>query len=390
MTVVQWVRLLVSGLPFFAGVAVAQPAVGSLVVGSATHLFGVDFDTGRVDTLKSTGWNAVLGQDRNLGLVGAQGDAVQRMNLVGTVSTIAILPNGAVTRAIATDQVLDAYVFATSKGVYRLQGTSVSTLTTLVKPNAICRDRTTGHYLAGSLGGRVWLIHAVSGAVTTVRSDLPDITGLAYLPSSGGYVVGRRSAANGVLLLDAAFNTVKTFSVGRVEDVVVDERIDRIFAISSGAGAAVSRIRPQGRVEGAVLLPLYLYSGITIWRGRPVTVDSTGAPGTTASVHLRFAGTTNAAYCVALSTASNPGLALPGGQFLGLRPDDLFFATACSGVPGLTTGFSGTLTFGAAVATFAIPAEAIAGQVLHVSAAVVAPGAPGGLIVGNNDSVQIR
>lgn len=391
MSRIRWQPLCVAAaLASAVTAAHAQPAAGDVVLSSGSYTFSVDWNTSQFTTLKQATWNAVVVQDRNVGLIGADRDEIHRMTLVGTTSTVTVLPGGAVVRAIATDQALDAYAFATHKGIYRLDGASVTTLTSLVSPNALCRDRNTGNYVGADHFGRIWTIDATTGAVATVRNDVFDITGLAYLPSIDGFVAGRASATDGVLLLDSNFNTVKTFDVGQVEAVAVDERINRIWTVSTAPVFAVTRIAPQGRIEGSVPVPINAYNGIAVWQSRTMTVDATGLPGSTAWFHMRFPNATNQAYCVALSTDASPGLELPGSQYLGLAPDTLFFASACGGLPGITARFAGTLSFGGALASLTIPAVAPPGLVVHVSAVLVDPGAPGGVVAGNADSLQIR
>lgn len=373
-----------------ATTAHAQPAPGDVVLSTASHILSVDWGMAQVTTLKQVPWTATVVQDRNVGLIGTANDEIHRLTIAGTLSTVARLPDGAVARAIATDQTVNAYVFGTHKGIYRVAGTTVTTLTTLIKPNAICRDRNTGHYVAASLFGAIWTVDAVTGAITTVRTDVPDVTGLAYLPSIRGFVVGRSSASDGVLLLDSNFNTVKTFNVADVSAVTVDERINRIWTISGAPTRAVTRIAPQGAIEGSIPMPTYAYTGIAVWQSRTVSVATTGLPGSTANFHIRFPNASTEPYCVALSLAAGPGLDLPGSQYLGLAPDGLFLMTACQSIPGLTARFAGNLAFGGALAALTIPAAAPPGLVVHVSAVMIDPGAPGGVVAGNADSLQIR
>ena len=83
---------------------------------------------------------------------------------------------------------------------------------------------------------------------------------------------------------------------------------------------------------------------------------------------------------IAVSLAGlRPGISV-GAETINIRPDALFWLSACRNLNGLTRGFNGTLdATGAGSASIFLPPAIPAGLPITIAAVAVNPGKPGGL-----------
>lgn len=384
------VALLVAG-----GLGAQSVADGDLVLasnGSTRGVFHVDPSTQALRTLDASQSCAAVhtswGNDAAWMLAGSR---VFFVNAASRVSTVVNFVTGSL-GGLAADQDARFWITNQSTGhVYRLFGSTATTVATLPSPSAICRDGTTGHFVVGSTQGALYRIDRETYAVTTLAQGLGSISGVAYLPSAGGrFAVSRLAAGGAVAIVDRTGNVTTTANLADANCVTFDERRNRIFA--GGTGASAGRIF-ELTVQGAVVRTLSVGSGVSIsgidvWGDRDVSLSGTGVQGSRGTAYLSFPESPNRAYCVALSLANAPAIRV-GGQHQHIAPDAIFFLTACGGLPLWTTGFAGTLdSGGVGNARFVLPY--VPGLRLYVAASAVNPGKPGGLDVGNTEIVLVQ
>jgi hypothetical protein len=85
-----------------------------------------------------------------------------------------------------------------------------------------------------------------------------------------------------------------------------------------------------------------------------------------------------------MSTGLRPGIALPDGRTVNLDFTSPLFLLSIGGLPGVNTGFSGTLSpLGTATGTIAIPNGVPPGIRIFTSAVAVNVGFPSGLDTAN-------
>jgi len=126
---------------------------------------------------------------------------------------------------------------------------------------------------------------------------------------------------------------------------------------------------------------------------RRLSGSGAARPGATYALSLRFLGLSAVPYSVALSFGgARPGIPIPGtGQRVNIAVDGLFLLTANGALPGLTSGFSGTLDAnGEATATFRIPLGMPLGVVNTAAAVAFDPASPGGIAVAPSISVVVE
>ncbi len=388
-------RLAAVALLAAAGLPAQTVRDGDLVLasnGSTRGALYVDPASSVLRTLDATrsyaGLHMSWGNDAAWVLSGSR---VLFVNPAGKVTTVVNFVTGSL-GAIAADQDARFWITNQSTGhVYRLFGSTATTIATLPSPSAICRDGDTGHFVVGSTQGALYRVNRETYAVTTLAQGLGSISGVAYVPSAGGrFVVSRLASGGAVAIVDRTGAVSATANLADANCVTFDERRNRIFA--GGTGASAGNVF-ELTVQGAVVRTLSVgagvsISGIDVWGDRDVSLTGTGVQGSRATAYLAFPDSPNRAYCVALSLANRPAIRV-AGQHQHIAPDAVFFLTACGGLPLWTTGFTGTLDSGGiANARFVLPY--VPGLRLYVGASAVNPGKPGGLDVGNTEVVLVQ
>jgi len=383
-----------------AAPALSQPKEDHLLLGSwgsQRGLFSLDWETGALSTIRSgTKYDDVaMGRD-NHDCYASAGSTMYRVTPTGTASAAAsfLFPTVRV-RGMVPDQD-GSYVVAGYGGdrIFRVVGSSVRTLSTITRPFAVGRDFDTGHFVVGTFTspGQVIQVDRVTGRQTTIASGahISDITAVEPLPSFNGYyAVGRNTPTDGLVILRRDGATERVVNIPDVYALKFDPKRNRLFAASYRG--VVYELEPNGSlVRSRDLGTSYAWTGIDVYGSHNVSPSTAGSPGTEATVQLRFNASPSRAYCVALSLGMRPGLQI-GSRHQPIRPDVLFFATACGRLPLFTRAFVGTLSgSGTGAAYFTIPAGPFSGTPVYVTASAINPAYPGNIDFGNTAVIRIR
>lgn len=324
---------------------------------------------------------------------GTAAGLVLRVTSMGTTTTIASFPSGVT--SIALDQ--DAnYLFGTSaSGVIRMS-TAGGTPSTFGPYGAaaisgICRNLDNGRF--GVLTTSPALLYETdrAGTTTTLASlAAGPPTGICYMPDTNRYAVTYQSTATPLQFVTAAGTIAGSIYMnGQTGASCTYDPISRQLYVGTGAGF-VYRLSNAGSIVNSLQSGVGAITGIDVYDDQNISVNSSGASPSTASVKVTFAASVSSSYCLALSFGLRPALGIPGAGFLNLRAEPLFFLTACTNLPGLTTRFVSTVNAaGEQGATFRIIGGLPSGTRYYVSGAAVNPSLPGGLDIGNTELVIV-
>jgi hypothetical protein len=251
--------------------------------------------------------------------------------------------------------------------------------------NAVCLDGDTGDFMIGLFddpapGGALLRIDRLTSAITTVAAGLGRISTIDFEPATGTFAVGRFDPPE--LLRVTPGGEVTT--IATIPNVNALKVHDETGNLAVAGGADVSILTSAGVVVGTRTIDGYSLTGVEIDGSRKVSGSGTFAAGQVYTIRFSFPLSPCASYVAALSGSLRPGLALADGRTIHLAADP-FFLMSVGGLPGLTTGFAGTLdTSGRAAGALTPPAWWPAGIRLYVSAVAVNPALPNGLDTANS------
>lgn len=277
-----------------------------------------------------------------------------------------------------------------SNGIFAQIWPSTNTLRTISgvgSLNALTRNGIDGNFICGSFNGHLIKVDSRTYTATTVRTGLPKMTGLEYIPSSRRLLMTAQTGAYIMTTTGAIVRTITT-SAGFMNACCVDEVRDELF-VANNAGV-VYRCTGTGTIIASNDFGAEVWSGLDIYQDKKVRVATTGVRGSSASIGLNFPTSTSRPYCCALSLRQTP-FRFGTNNVLNMAVDQLFLLTACGGLPYFTSGFAGTLSSsGTGSASFSIPIALPQNSTLYVGAVAVNPSAPNGFDVGNVAIVRVN
>jgi hypothetical protein len=379
-----------------ASPCLAQPAPGDWIVGDYQGgIYTVHPATGVLGTIaprnEPYGWCLRLAPD-NRDLLRAHHQHVLRVSPTGVQTTISFLSG--LRRGLALHQdggavVAEQVTSSTASLVHVNLGSGA--LTTLTVLNDVSQiydivvDGDTGDWVVATrfVWGSFILRVRQNGSVTTLAT-LP--TGdLEFEPATGSFLIAGspvlRMARNG------AITTVNELLAG--VGVVHADRHGADFVLTGAVSSTpfVARMAPNGVVTTMHMLwaaSLLQPSDIEIYGSHEVSGAGRFRAGEAYNLSFAFPGSPGAQYVAALSLRLRPGFALPDGRIVHLAADPLFFLSL-GGIPGITTGFAGTLDpSGRASGAITLPAGFPVGVRIFVSAFAVNPARPSGLDTANS------
>ncbi len=277
-----------------------------------------------------------------------------------------------------------------SSGIFAQIWPSTNTLRTISGAgtlNALTRNGADGNFMCGTFSGYLIKVDSRTYAATTVRSGLPNMTGLEYIPSSRNLLMTAQTGAYIMTTTGSIVRTITT-SAGFMNACCVDEVRNELF-VANNQGV-VYRCNGAGTILASNDFGSEIWSGLDIYQDKKVRITTTGVRGSTASIGLNFPTSTSRPYCCALSLGQTP-FQLGTNNYLNMRIDNLFLLTACGGLPYFTSGFAGTLSSsGTGSASFGIPVGLPQNSTLYVGAVALNPSAPNGFDVGNVAVVRVN
>ena len=396
------ILLALAALSIGAAGAIAQgPADGDLVlssIGTNQGLFYVK-NTSRAPTAfqQHPALAAVMTRWANLGAVAAAhgaGSTLINVYQTGT-NPISSLPSAARASGMALDQDASTVITSSTGDIFRLSGTTVSTWRVLSGTiNAIDRDGDTGDFVVARFtDGWVMRIDRATKQITTIATARVlggnSVAGISYQSQTGYYGIARLNSPDGFVLLSRGGRVLATAPISGANAITANGP-DGLFHVATAAGD-VHELSGQGAVTRTQSFSgSYLFSGVDIWNDRVISLQGSGAPGTTMNVTLRFTRSTSRPYWMAMSLARRPGIPF-GSQTLNLAPDALFALTAGRNIRGLTSGFFGTTSAGTgyAAAAITIPSNAPVGFAIQVGAIASSRAFPGGFEVAPTEVFKI-
>ncbi len=411
-------RIAVCALPVFVALAIvgaAQPQPGDWIISDYPGnyngnggIYRMNPVTGATTLIAAGGgityfFNAVCMAANNRDLMGVRAD--DYLSIAGSLQTLT--PTGGLLSSagvVATPAALDldqngTWIVATGTSSSTHYLRRVNPTTGLVSAiaawssgflNACCVDGDTGHYIMGSHtygggSGHLVRVNRLTGATTLIASGLGNVSGVAFEPQTGAYLVSRQAAPGLVRVTpNGSQSAVASALIGTNANCLrVNEENGDVLVVN---GATVKRIRTTGVLLSQFTLPSLTPSGIEIYGSRKVSGTGTATANSVYTVRFAFPASPNAMYVAALSTGMRPGLPLNDGsnRVINVNVNDPVFQLSLGGVPGFTTGFTGVLDAqGNATGTITIPAGTPAGIRLFVTAAAVNGAMPSGLDTAN-------
>ncbi len=392
-------RTLATAAVLGAGAA-AQPTEGNIVFTTTSGLFYVPADlstSGSVWPGMGIGGlrlQSVKTEYANNGIVG--GDANGRVFSVGVsggISQIAQYNTGFAT-ALDLDND-DRYMCAT--GVAGLTAVGLAGGISLINPlagataNGICRNLRNGRWAVVTSSTSPYLgeLNFDGSALNRIAVLPAAASGVCYMPDLDTYAVTLLSTSTPLQIYRSNGSLAR--SIWLPTDVTgncctYDTRTRQLY-VGTTQGV-IYRLDNLGQFVGRRSTGRGSISGIDVFGDQRVSVRTPATGPAQARVNLRFRASGGRSYCMALSLSMSNGVSIPGAGTLQMQPDTLFFLTACGGLPFFTSGFTGTLSVsGSATASFTLPGHIPVGTPVHVSAVAIDPAAPGGIAIGNTETV---
>lgn len=380
--------------------ATAQPAEGDIVFTTTAGIFHIPASLSTADSvwpgtgigglrLQSVkteyGNNAVVGGDAN--------GRVFSVRTTGGISQIEQFNTGFVT-ALDLDND-DRYMCAT--GVAGMTAVGLSGGIALINPlagataNGICRNLRNGRWAVVTSSASPYLGELqYDGSGLNRIAVLPAAaSGVCYMPDLDTYAVTLLSTSTPLQIYRSNGSLAR--SIWLPTDVTgncctYDTRTRQLY-VGTTQGV-IYRLDNLGQFISRRSTSRGSISGIDVFGDQRVSVRTPATNPAQARVNLRFSASAGRSYCMALSLSMSSGIAIPGAGTLQMQPDPLFFQTACGGLPFFTSGFTGILSVsGSANAFFTIPAHVPVGTPVHVAAVAIDPAAPGGIAIGNTETV---
>jgi hypothetical protein len=257
---------------------------------------------------------------------------------------------------------------------------------------AICRDKDTGDFVVADYQtGELHRIERRTKGLSVLASGLSQysLTGVAYIPRTGGFAVSRLNSPYGLLILDRFGRVTKQVAISGATAVTVDEQNSDI-CVATGFGEVMCTTY-YGSVRWTRDFGDQRFTGIDVWGDQGVTLEASGRRGYEQKVTLGFPQSTSKPYACALSLGIRPGLPFAGSRYLNLAPDGLFCLTAGRDIPGFTRGFAGTTSasWGQAEARFTLPKTVPIGTRIYFAAAAMNPAFPGSVDLSNTEVVKV-
>lgn len=377
----------------------AQPRTGDWVLSDFVNrntLVCVEPATGRLSTLlapRPDGYlNAVAMATDNRHvmtlLTGKGTDALLRVSPAGRVQTQVVFPPGGRPNGIALEESGDFLVCSTDANLYRVGGFSiVATIATGTRStlNAVTIDVDTGDPVVGTFfgPGHLLRIDATTRALSTIATGFAYVTGIAWLPHSGDFVVTTGQGPQ-VRIVSRQGQLVRTLPFYVASHVRADARSGGFVVCG---GSRVTRFDATGTALESHDYPGHNFSGVEIYGSRPISGAGSMRPGSIYWLRLEFPDAPRGTFAVALASAVRPGVVFPGIGRLDLEPDALFRATF-AGLAGFTSNFIGALdSLGRDFARIDVPTGTPPGTRVFASAFVWSSR---GCFVGNTVGMTVR
>lgn len=318
--------------------------------------------------------------------------ALARVSPLGLMSTLTTLAQTVGDGGIAIDE--DGSYLTTGPGssLLRVAPTGVTTLAMPHRPDHVLVEPLTGDYWIAGFGGQLAIVDRDTLSVTSVSvGRFASFFGMAFDTRTDAVVLASQINP-GLFFVDQGGQLLATVSFpGTTFGVSIDpvdghwHTIQNFSLLEATSNGTVVRTTPLTGVSNP--------SAIEVYGSRPLSGAGRARPGGTYTLSVGFPGGAGRSYAVLLSLAGlAPGVPIPGGGFVGLRPDPLFFHTAAIGdVPGVTQRLRGVLNGrGNATATVRIPARMPTGIRVFASVVLIDPMLPSGIRSGNSWGFTIR
>jgi hypothetical protein len=265
-------------------------------------------------------------------------------------------------------------------------GVVTTILTSPISPNCFAVDGDTGDYIIALFNvlpnGALLRVNRTSLAITTIAPALGRMSGVDFEPQTGNFVCTRFDAGT-VLRITPGGVITTLLPAGANNAIKVNEENGEILA---AGGTNVSRFSPAGTIITTRAFAGFSFTGIEITGSRKVSGSGNFQAGSVYNVNFSFPQSSGSSYVAALSTGLRPGIPLADGtgRVINLAISPLLLISI-GGIPGITTGFSGTLNaLGQASGTITLPAGFPAGVRIQVSAVAVNGALPSGLDTANS------
>ncbi len=237
-------------------------------------------------------------------------------------------------------------------------------------PSAIARDGERGGFVAGSWNGTLTAIDRATGAVTTLATGLGRITGIVWLPRTGGYAVSRYHPTHGVLLVDAAGAIRTSLAFPMSTGLSVDACREHVFAVNA-RGELLEAGGDGTVVQRRTVTPSRPLSGVHVDGGNRIRI---AASSTSVAIDVTFDAAPNSPYAIGIALTPRPVIGLGGGRALNVAADPLLRALLAGVLGRWTRGFAGTTdASGHAPATLTLPPMLRAGTRVYLAALTLDP-----------------
>lgn len=375
-------------------------ADGDIVFATTSGVFYLPADLSTAETVwpgpgvGSFGWQSLKTATGNQGVVGGNTTGtVVRLAHGGNMATLGQLTSGWAT-AIDLDTDYRYICSATTSGIVTMGvsgGSSVFNTAGNASINGLCRNLRNGDwaFVTSSPSPQYLGVVSYNGQtltrLTTIQSGA---TGVCYMPAADQYAVTYLSTAAPVRIYSSSGLLRRSIYLPtnvRGNCCAYDQRTGSLYVgtvegVLYELTSAGNFVRRRSTTRGSI-------NGIDIYGDQRISVRVFGTNPVDMNVILFFRGMSGQPYCLALSLGMAPGISLPGGR-INLQPDPLFFLTACGQLPFFTTGFTGTIRpTGSANGFFTIPVHVPFGTPVHVSGVVIDPASPGGIAIGNTETI---
>lgn len=312
-------------------------------------------------------------------------DVIARVTPGGTISTVALVPEALNSfGGLALDEDGSYLVAGTGNQLLRVNGASVTTLSLPINATLVSIDPGTGDYWLAPFAGAAIRVDRRTAAVTSIVTGFQSsLFGLEYHGRADAMVLASQIRP-GLLVVDRSARLRSTLSFGgTLFGLAIDPDDGHMLVLENFDLAELS---DNGTKLRSNPLNMPNPSAITLYGSRPISGFGVARPGGRYDLRVSYPNAIGRSYAIVLSLAgTGPGIRLPGGRFVGLTPDALFFHTASIGdLPGVTTGLRGVLgAAGGAQATVRIPTAAPPGTRVFATVVLVDPTAPTGIRTGN-------